>query len=447
MDLSGRPKRGSGSSTAVPHGSILRLCSAVEYGGNPNSNIGAYCAIYVDPPSVHFTAPQDSSLDNFPIFLGVFCAIKCFCENTVRASTLVEGRMVDYPNDITTLFMESRPFRHHFHPSELYPDNWRRMPIDLGGTTPVNQIRPYFNRHYVSIPPKNRIKCHMDYFRDMLNALFPRFAPLTSGLNAYQLCAASPAGGYIRGNAGGVCLPNNDGIAPGREIWFPDVFEHPFLEWGVSRWANVLKLMCFRWCWCMLEPDPVGLPSRERHIPWLADGTVDIYELDQLFDYLSMEHTVRIEDQERQCRIPTGPLIYVPCHAIWDMPIRQPKANWSDVLELRGWSQPSSSRVDLGACRRGDQDCKDVWNSSSCKGSCRAVTDQCGAECTCAARQIEKGKYQGLCFDGASTGLGRRDQVLEACPCNVTYVSQLCCGSVDGLIWEHEGLKLGVLIP
>ncbi|KAI9892517.1 MAG: hypothetical protein M1814_001474 [Vezdaea aestivalis] len=115
-----------------------------------------------------------------------------------------------------------------------------------------------------------------------------------------------------------------------------------------------------------------------------------------------------------------------------------------------------------------------------CGGSCTSVADSSCSDSMCfcqATRRLDSpdnhlaAPFIGNCISlltafrtgGASTRtsgghLGRRRDLAEEekspieeesapfiCPCNGTYVSEACCVSGDGLVWEHTDLKLGEL--
>ena len=94
----------------------------------------------------------------------------------------------------------------------------------------------------------------------------------------------------------------------------------------------------------------------------------------------------------------------------------------------------------------------DMFTMESCNGTCTAGQD-CGAageECSCMVLsstyipRLGIEKYVSAC---TVPWVSKRDLNVEEplCPCNTSYVSQSCCHSREGMVWEDESFKMGEL--
>ena len=104
-----------------------------------------------------------------------------------------------------------------------------------------------------------------------------------------------------------------------------------------------------------------------------------------------------------------------------------------------------------------------VSTPSRCLGTCNTVAVGCHANCKCTAFRSSRPTPRLLGRCGRRPGDKRRralrrenntddadDENYEipyGCPCNTTYVSNACCDSVDGIIYEPTSMKLGELSP
>ena len=91
-------------------------------------------------------------------------------------------------------------------------------------------------------------------------------------------------------------------------------------------------------------------------------------------------------------------------------------------------------------------------NPQQLQSQCAATCDnqqQCsvrGLGCECKGTIVPNARsWNTYCATDWSSLLGKRDLDATACPCNSTYVSRGCCGTVDGIIWEAPELYLGTV--
>ena len=124
---------------------------------------------------------------------------------------------------------------------------------------------------------------------------------------------------------------------------------------------------------------------------------------------------------------------------------------------------PGEVNIAVSAGGAGGRD----WWMNTCGRNCTTNAD-CTApaatesNCTCLAAQSSQ--YQpgvgtvafvaacivSLAGSGSTVGGngigGKRSEETWPCPCNGSYVSYGCCGAGDGVVWEGEKEKLGVLV-
>ena len=90
-----------------------------------------------------------------------------------------------------------------------------------------------------------------------------------------------------------------------------------------------------------------------------------------------------------------------------------------------------------------------VKKTSWCGFGCTSFTDCAEYEVVpgcdrlaCEVNMLSAGSYFGI---GTCSLLGRKRDNSMVCSCNSTYVSQSCCASRNGLVWEDPESKLGVI--
>ncbi|KAI9680095.1 MAG: hypothetical protein M1817_005111 [Caeruleum heppii] len=315
----------------------------------------------------------------------------------------------------------------------------------------------------LSIDPANRITC---------SGPIPRF-PLLPPYETHhfrsltQLCAAQLSGGSTAANSGGYCHRNSNG---GSDVWFSDEMT-PRVEWT---WANFLasaatRYHCWQHCRCSSGPRPENRTVapmwrflENADLVTRADGTVDIAVKKQSGQSgLSPSSTTKINvlparagenyrsagtcgtDGRQFCKVPW------PSSLLGPIPTAPPQAIPPDSPS----AETSSSEVPYPQCGT------TCISNQSCRG------DGSPKGCRCVAATLDDAKAQGLdpvfpsalclvtTFVAANAAAkvkplgGRSAEGLPplACACNQTYVSQACCGSPDGMIWEAPAMRLGKL--
>jgi hypothetical protein len=97
-----------------------------------------------------------------------------------------------------------------------------------------------------------------------------------------------------------------------------------------------------------------------------------------------------------------------------------------------------------------------IGSAGKCQGKCSNSYSSCGSDpsCRCKANPTNgfgvgnTALYLSTCIPAeVNTGGKVKRQIVNLpCPCNTSYVSQACCGSQQGLVWESPELMMGILI-
>ncbi|KAI9891660.1 MAG: hypothetical protein M1814_002595 [Vezdaea aestivalis] len=231
-----------------------------------------------------------------------------------------------------------------------------------------------------------------------------------------RLCAADST--HDGPTMGCLCLEGADG---GRHVSCIDSFADRYL---IN--AGNLRRVCIQSCECPQREQP-GAKEADEDLDW-----------------------EQVEDDEKESRVEGG----------WLLEDGKGGENRADLGASGGsgsvyhtpYDSPRGSRSsEVGALSLFDEP------RHQCRGQCKnqkGCLDRQGCRCFATkyddarmAQRSGKPWFLGFCMDfsaAVSLSLGKRSEAL-LCPCNSTYVSAGCCEARNGLVWEHEGLKMGEL--
>lgn len=94
------------------------------------------------------------------------------------------------------------------------------------------------------------------------------------------------------------------------------------------------------------------------------------------------------------------------------------------------------------SCDRCDRPCT---GNRDCLGDCDICTSVTKVESGFLSWCSNSESWFSVTSISSLAGLSKRGEAVMACPCNATYVSESCCGSVDGMVWEGREKFLGVV--
>ncbi|KAI9889932.1 MAG: hypothetical protein M1814_004655 [Vezdaea aestivalis] len=333
----------------------------------------------------------------------------------------------------------------------------------------ADQAGPFHARYFsgiekrwVSLHSRNRIRCSGSLppwplprpLRAVLYSSPPRQAFSVEPLQL--LCATALSGGHPSANAGGLCLNHHPGLGP--IVGFSDT-------WGVSdalSEAQLMDSMAIR-IWCAKHCSCNGRDSSE--LPEKINGVVvpgKIWEGDADVEFGSSSIKVSPNGQNS--------------FKFWPAGYGGQKRGGIQ----RGIGGGTATNDDIGDGKevfagQFDKALNAISTSSrgtirgnvkpQCGGRCRGPTDcssggEEGTECVCSvdpATIRQKGLdpvfpvAACLAFSVVMNGrkglkLWGRGEESWPCVCNASYVSSGCCGSVDGLVWDDHGGKIGSLL-
>ncbi|KAI9681287.1 MAG: hypothetical protein M1817_002570 [Caeruleum heppii] len=462
---------------------LQQLCAKAIYGGMQNHHVGAYCSpMYSNPRYVSFDHRETTQISeelNNPRFL-FYCRSRCHCAGETDDPTVQPFELsplygtwhldakrtyaIAIDRDDDYLVPEDA---HRGIGDEIVDVTW--LPITTEDDPVEGRQQLAVTMRDISIVPENRVSCQ---------GPLPQFPlPLPAGAtnqrggtfrDLQHLCAVQLSGGNLNANAGAYCHRNGDDV----DVWFTDDMT-PRLEWTWDNFAAsvMIRYHCWKHCTCSGEA-----PPENRTLASLWQFLPDFMLEEQPDGSVNVSPTAS-EGTSGQASTVTIP-----------------------VLPARGQKRPRPA----GTCGAdGSQFCPMAWPSdvlgpkpvapppdqtSTLNADTPAQAPQCGTECTsnracrapgsppgcrCVAASVDKARAKGLdpVFPKAfcliaiqglvhtrpkQAGAGNAGRSLPdsnqtfseawACACNQTYVSEGCCGSETGMIWESGEKKLGRLM-
>ncbi len=236
-------------------------------------------------------------------------------------------------------------------------------------------------------------------------------------------------------------------------MWFSDAFT-PRRDWTFSHSINVamaIRSYCHANCRCAIEA------RRERpagQLTWqvtedletitMAPGPVSLYRSSSGDSLLEILPNPQFPPSSGTCGVNKRQFCVKPWpkDLLGPIPRRPPrmKVGPPTVAAPTAPTQCGTSCTKQSDCRpsNGDVDCACI--APTFAEARKAGLDPIFSKTSClviAAQKISQGLM--------GRGLVARSDA-PACVCNSTYVSQGCCSSDDGMIWEAAHLKLGSLI-
>ncbi|KAI9682253.1 MAG: hypothetical protein M1817_000307 [Caeruleum heppii] len=424
--------------------------------------------------------------------LALYCKTRCFCNSEVTNGDF-SVQPIPAPQQ-RTLYVDTS--RKAYRISLDLVDDFDEPPANHRGfrgevlATTIDTASPILEEDQdldfaddssalVGIIDENKIDC----IGPLPN--FPLPAPMdhTHYQNVQHLCAVQLSGGNGIANAGGYCHRNGDGLS---EVKFADEMT-PRLEWT---WDNFyasasVRFHCWQLCRCRLFPtvkNYTGNPTWEvletMSMIQRMDGSYDAR-----FDGASSKEeaaaasvfvnllTRNLPGSQTRAAGTCGADGRQFCKAPWPSDLAGPRPTAAAPRRstaVAGASGPArSSAVGDAPARPPYPQCGTTCLSNR---ECQSGGSGSGTECRCVAADVETARQQGLdpVFPSALCLLltqavtsGRRPYRVNpvnavggrslsgnsppACACNQTYVSHACCNSVDGMIWEAPGRRLGRL--
>ncbi|KAI9681334.1 MAG: hypothetical protein M1817_002617 [Caeruleum heppii] len=348
--------------------------------------------------------------------------------------------------------------------------------------------------HTVSIHPANRVAC---------DGPMPRFPlPAPASVEDFEslqdLCAVMLSGGDESANAGAYCHRNSDGTS---DVNFAEEMT-PRLDWAWAGnnflFAATMRYHCWKHCRCA---NPPAANNRTMTKLWAFLASADLIEDSDGSLTINVRErdgqparTLQILPSQPRGKGPTTggtcgldgkqfcPIAF-PSRLLGPAPTPTPLRVSSSspsppVLPPAPRVSPPVGRVSFPA--RIDKAIPLPRCGAQCVSNrdchSRAPSSDTTSECRCVVPSVKAAQIAGvdpvfpvaLCLATAQMGVkpaGRKrnaetqsgverlelktvDQVRVedlVCPCNRTYVSQACCGSAEGMVWEDPRLRLGRL--
>ncbi|KAI9893577.1 MAG: hypothetical protein M1814_006373 [Vezdaea aestivalis] len=279
-----------------------------------------------------------------------------------------------------------------------------------------------------------------------------------------ELCAANFLGGHPSANLGGLCRdPFRGGLAFGRQFAHPDLSRDVVGGPDNVRKSNFFSatLWCLAHCACNYQPNegyerwPISVKRDGLgQININANGEVSLLRgtgvnvVVTVFVYRTssskdspprpkkrcVPSVLESSASDEWCFLPVPPDIDL---SEFDLPAMAPEP----VLQSCGSS--CQSNFECGGGR--DTDCKCVAKPP---GLIDGANRRGGFSVSNLFAACAKVQFAGSGLLAGGSGLRKRNDLeLEApwCACNSTYVSEQCCGSQEGLVWERHELKRGEL--
>lgn len=466
--------------------SMQQLCAKTQFGGGPpGQHVGGWCQWGRYSNQVVFdlsaAAQINPVLANPRIMLG--CSYRCFCNYNLGPNA-AQPRAV--PN--TNVWESDQTYELQVEIVDDFDVGWTTNlgsaepgstvdapQISHKGTAGTSDVQVYevqtlsqlaytedkFNTHprftYSSMNAENEIECHGTLPR------FPFPSPyrVSDFSTLQELCAVQFSGGNSGANAGGYCHRSDlPGGGVSKTVFFSDELT-PRHDWTFNGpnffFAAAIRTYCWPLCACNGVPQKKG-PAADvfNSVLWNivagqsfaqhGDGSVTLGATDSQQGEMQI-----LPPQPPSNRLsPTppagtcGPDGKQFCPATWptDLLGPIPRAPPNATLIVADANPPASSR-----------------NFTTCGQYCSAPSD-CGPgdaedDCFCAIPSAQDAKTLGLdpvapvsvclVLALAITGISGRDdsssRYLDGrgepyqCPCNVTYISNECCGKRDGMVW------------
>ncbi|KAI9892022.1 MAG: hypothetical protein M1814_002217 [Vezdaea aestivalis] len=260
--------------------------------------------------------------------------------------------------------------------------------------------------------------------------ILPNGLPVTSyGRSLKRLCAAPPAGLH-QANLGGYCRHADVGL--------------PVVDFDL-RSANGdllqdrrLRVYCRMFCSCMFGPQQSTTQPRDLIV--IAGQGSNV-----------LGFTVGATGPFMVLRGPAGSRNIVPVSRVGGVGNGQGavRSGWNCRGEGEQGECKASGVVvtdpELSSPRCERKECVELKCSTGQGSGCRCVvTDydvKSGLFLAAACAVVEGVRRGGKGIGGRRRG--KRDFQMTGCACNGTYVSEKCCGTENGLIWEAPGLKMG----
>ncbi|KAI9676056.1 MAG: hypothetical protein M1817_000799 [Caeruleum heppii] len=467
-----------------PNGvSMQKLCVKPQFGGG---QIGQHLGGFCQPPPDAAAASTSSAppplgrvaFDPSPAAITakwlrnprllLHCRSRCFCNYGIpEAQRNVQPKEI--PADYGTELRRGNAYRieidvvdDHVNAvadSRAVLDHWaadsvaRKMTKVFDGEPEVPPFEDGMNLPPmpVSITRANQIECEGPLPE------WPAPPPFTwdDFTDLRSLCATQLSGGNPAANAGGYC--HRDPLATGgRRVWFADAFT-PRLDWTFTYALGpslAIRSYCHSQCHCKAPK------KKERHVGtkvWrfveefesitMEGGSMQLYRTgsssgDSLLEILPSQ------TEEQPSSGTCGADGRQFCVKSWPTALLGPVPRKPPAVRASAVPKPPAPPAQCGTTCTTQKECKSTDPNADC--ACIAPTfaearkaglDQIFPQASCLVIAAEK----------FSEGLMGRDVDAQseepACVCNSTYISQGCCSSEDGMIWEDGHRKLGKLAP